>query len=297
MALKHLKYLLILFITGCSSQPVVRNDISWRVLPVESEPGTHPSGLCLLDGQLYAVSDKHHWIYRIDIEADRAVMRRHIPVDAAALEVEWLDLEGITADGKGNFILVSETHSRLLRVNAKGTRWLPGNDLKLPAQASGLLRKKNAGIEGIGFTSPNRLLLAAEREPRGLIEVDLSPQYNIKSATATLFEFSVFPFPEGRSTDFTGIDVHDGQVYILQRNANIVSTLDRRVDGFREGQAWSFQDVVEDPQYRYEDMRYGHAEGLAVDDNNFYVILDNNSNGRTAQPDDKRSLLLIGQRN
>ncbi|WP_395376102.1 esterase-like activity of phytase family protein [Marinicella sp. W31] len=296
MGLTHLKLLFIVLVAGCASQPALHTDINWRALPVDSEPGTQPSGLCLVEGQLFAVSDKHDWIYRIDIEADRAVMRKHVPVDSAALGVEKLDLEGITADQKGNFILLSERHNRLLRVNAKGTRWLPGKELEPAAQQAGLLRKHNAGFEGVTFVAPNRLLLAAEREPRGLVDVELSPQYNIKGAIVTLFQFSVLPFPEDRPPDFAGLDFFAGQTYVLQRNINAISILNRRVDGFREGQAWSFSDVLESPQWRYQDMRFGHAEGLAVDAENFYVILDNNNSALQSNPSDKRSLLLIGQR-
>ena len=297
MGLKHLKLLLVMFIAGCASQPALRTDLTWRVLPIESEPGTQPSGLCLLEGQLYAVSDKHDWIYRVDIEADKAILRKHVPVDKAALNVEKLDLEGITTDQKGNFILLSERHNRLLRVNAKGTRWLSGYELEPAAQQAGLLRKNNAGFEGITFVAPNRLLLAAEREPRGLVDVELSPQYNIKAAAATLFQFSILPFPEGRTPDFSGLDFFAGQIYALQRNANAVSVLDRRIDGYREGQAWSFDAVLESPQWRYQDMRFGHAEGLAVNADNFYIILDNNNSGFETDPEDQRALLLIGQRN
>jgi hypothetical protein len=44
--------------------------------------------------------------------------------------------------------------------------------------------------------------------------------------------------------------------------------------------SWSFDDVVESENYRYKDMKYGLAEGLAVTDEFIYVVLDNNKDSR-----------------
>lgn len=297
MVLNPLKIYLYLFIflAGCHTLPV-RNTVShWHVLPVESVHRVQPSGLCMVSGELYAVSDKHDWIYKLKIQPTRVDMIPHLMIDKPALGVSELDLEGITSDLKGNFFLASERHSRLIRVNARNTSWVEG-DVDQVARASGLLNKQNAGFEGVTFIPPKQFLIAVEREPRGLLLLTLNDQLNkVIEIVPQVMEETNFTIPAQRSADFSGLSFYNQKIYALTRNADLVNVLDKKIEGFTEGESWSYRDIVLMPENMYEDMRYGHAEGLVVNENYIYVLLDNNYSSKLNDPDDARPLLIVGQ--
>ena len=85
----------------------------------------------------------------------------------------------------------------------------------------------------------------------------------------------------------------NNRLYVLERNAYLICHLVRKDERFEEGEGWSYKHVVTRPDYKYVDMRYGKAEGLCMDKNFVYVILDNNGRSRYGKPKDKRPLLLI----
>ena len=63
--------------------------------------------------------------------------------------------------------------------------------------------------------------------------------------------------------------------------------------GYEELEVWSFGHVTNADEYRYEDMTFGKAEGLTMDEDNVYVILDNNGLARVGDPTDHRPLLFV----
>ena len=266
-----------------------------RILPVDGPANRQPSGLTIWQDTLFTVSDRHpNTVFRLEIREESAAMipYRNFPV-TETFGNDWLDFEGITCDSAGNFYIVSEMHSRILRVahDGQSSGWITP-DLKPYGEAEGLFQVLNAYFEGITLLAPGYFLLCAERQPRGLMEVHLS---NDKlTVNATQFEHSQFTFPEGVSLDFAGLYTDRDTVYVLERNAYLVARLVRDAAGtFQEGPGWSFRHIALDPRYRYRDMQYGHAEGLCLDRHLVYVIFDNNGDFREQSPGDNRPLLLI----
>ncbi len=77
-----------------------------RALPVEGHNNVQPSGLTILNGDLYTVSDKHDYtIFRIEIKEEVAILKPYIQIIMPeTLKVNLpLDFEGITNDDAGNF--------------------------------------------------------------------------------------------------------------------------------------------------------------------------------------------------
>lgn len=279
-------------------EPVQLSD--YQVYPINGLDQIEPSGLTLKNDTLYTVGDKHRAIFRLDIQDDEAWLYKEMTLASERdLGVSVLDLEGITTVN-GDFVLVSEAHHRLIHVDNLGQlRWLPaqGNDLYRSAFAAGLLQLHNAGLEGVTYLGEQRFLVAAERQPRGLITLQFSEDLTEIVSQHNLIMLNSRQYLHGRHPDMTGLYVHRKQVYALQRNAYVIHELiavgNRQ---YQEGRAWSYEDIVRDPKYAYSDMQYGHAEGLAVDDEFFYLVLDNNRIPNAKNPNDKRPLLIVAKR-
>jgi len=138
------------------------------------------------------------------------------------------------------------------------------------------------------------LLVCAERQPRGLIEVDRSVEpfavrvFNTDETSLNL--------PAGRSADFSDLFRENGDLLVLQRNAEIISSLIYGGPVLEEKDLWSFGHIVNREDLRYSNIKYGLAEGFCMDAKRIYLILDNNGDCRASDPDDRRPLLLIMER-
>lgn len=268
-----------------------------RYLPVEGPDNLQPSGLTMRNGTLFTVSDKHDSvIFKLTLKDDAAHCSPAIVFhDAKVLNGDTLDLEGIACDAEGNFYLASEARFRILYVSRDGrdVSWITPS-LRSVGQRAGLFRVPGAYLEGISRVGPKQFILCAERQPRGLIEVDLSSEQ--MAATAFLCDETRFVLPKKRSPDFTALHWDGESLYALARNAYLVCQMFRSGMAYEEGLAWSYESIVTSDELRYANMEYGQAEGLCMDDERVYVILDNNGMPRESLPDDKRPLLLIMER-
>lgn len=265
-----------------------------RVFPVESDRPAQPSGLCLHRGVLYSVSAASDGtVYRISFGDGTARMEPHIRFEAPSGAAPML-FEGITVDADGNFHLASKAHARVLRVTPEGeARWHFDSVLE-GGRGGGLFKNPKAYVDGITILDNGNFLLAAGRQPRGLIEVDGrgGEVVRVQSMNRTRFSNRLSIL---RRPDWTGLHRHGGAVFALFRNANMVVRLERDGNGdFHESEdAWSFRHVEESGEFRYDDLRHGKAEGLAMDDRYFYVILDNKRRPRAVDQSDRRPLLFV----
>lgn len=266
-----------------------------KALPVEGPGDNQPSGLTLFQDTLFSVSDHHDGvIYRVDIKDDHAAFVPYLTFENPDTTVTArIDQEGITCDPNGDFYVVSERGFKLLKVNRRDGKaaWI-GPDMKAPGEAVGLFATRGAGVEGIAYLGTDTFLLTAERQPRGLIEVDL------KNDTVRAFncDESRFAYPEGRATDLTGLWAASDALFALQRGAEVISKIKYQHGELIEGPAWMFDKTVNRDDLRYTSLKYGKAEGLAMDASKVYVILDTNGESRLNNAEDKRSMLLIFKR-
>ena len=279
---------------NCYSAEIAEPLKAVQVLPVEGPEYSQPSGLTLFKGCLYTVSDKHDdTIFRIQLMEDKAVLVPHILFKVTEPSpFRGFDFEGITCDEDGNFFLVSESTFRILRVSADGQQifWLTPS-LRSEGEKVGLFQTRSAYLEGIAYMGNGQFVVCAEREPRGIIEV------NTRKTPISITAFKVDPTKlngaDGRSSDFTGLFSNDGELYALERNLYALCSLIKIPDGYEEKAFWSYESIVRSENYLYERMIFGRGEGLCMDENYFYVILDNNGDARQNDPNDRRPLLLI----
>ncbi len=262
-----------------------------RVLPVNGPKRNQPSGLTISDGTLYAVSDKHDdTIFSVELTDSYARMKPAYTFKVKAKG--YLDFEGLTCDAKGNFYIASEAKCRIIKVAPKSkTGIFVSPDLRPYGKKQGLFKVKNAFFEGIACRKTGVFMLAVERQPRGLLQVDIRKKD--PAVTAWNCDSSRFDFRKDRPYDFAGLFFYQNTLYALQRNAYLISEIKCRPDGFTEGGAWSYGHVIHQKKFMYAVMRYGMAEGFCMDRKFVYVILDNNEVPRLHFPKDRRPLLLI----
>lgn len=291
---------ILLLLWFCSARVIAQDPAMplalQRALPVEGPQNNQPSGLTIRNDTLFTISDKHDSaIYRVELRDTAAVLIPYLTFQIPDTSGKnWFDFEGITHDDSGNFYLVSESRFRILRVSAGGEITWITPDLKPCGEEKGLFRVFNAYLEGIAWMRDNYFILAAERQPRGLLEVEAGE--NGFSAQAYLFEDVKFPFAEGRFPDFSDLFWYKDTLYALERNAFVVSQLIKENGQYRQGKGWSYEQIENDEKLFYRDTRFGLAEGLCMDDHYIYIALDNNGDARRLNPQDTRPLLLILER-
>jgi hypothetical protein len=274
-------------------------------LPIQVDGKFEPSGLLLHQGHLLTVSDKHDaTIFELELGATEVHVRPFLEFVPPADEPAPLDYEGLAADADGALLLVSESRFRVLRVSPEqpspGTAassarasWLTPS-LQVTGQAAGCFGVPNANLEGITQLPGAGLLLAAERDPRGLLE--LARDRSLASATAWAMPHVAYALAQGRSPDFADLTLANGEVYALVRAAHRVVKLNRTPDAWVEGRAFSYAAVENDPRWAYQDRTYGLAEGLAMGEHQVFVVLDTNGQARAADAADRRPLLLVFER-
>ncbi|MCY4545028.1 MAG: esterase-like activity of phytase family protein [Gemmatimonadetes bacterium] len=275
-------------VSVAQNEPIALEAIS--VLPVEGPESNQPSGLFVHNDTLFTVSDKHDdTIFRIELREDAAVFVPHVRFDPPRpFGVFRLDLEGITRDEDGSFYLVSEGAFAILKVDAdaKKASWVT-TSLRDVGASAGLFQTRGGYLEGITLMAEDRFLVTAERQPCGLIEVDMAPVQRVVEIAN-----------HGSTNSYTGLHREVENVYILQRSTATIRKTIRYLDVDSPSAVWSFAHIVNDPEYLYQHEQFGAktAEGLAMDRDRVYVILDNNNDARRMYPTDHRPLLLIMKR-
>ena len=255
--------------------------------PIDGPKKLQPSGLTLLKSNLYMVSDKHpNKIFKMvhkngvmKLETDQSFK--------PPKKKKKLDLEGLTVDGYGSFYVLSERYKKVYKVNEGKLELVPLNNWGLKAKQKGFFKLKNAGPEGLAMMRPNLFAIAAERAPRGVLVTDHS-KTTIQKLPNTLFNYSGI-----RKPDLSGLFFYKDQLWGIARNAESIVRLVYKDGGYVEDYAYSFAHTTFNQLYQYRKMRFGMAEGLAIDDKHIYIVLDNNGVKRNISKDDKRPLLLV----
>ncbi|HEY6729111.1 MAG TPA: hypothetical protein VI197_34110 [Polyangiaceae bacterium] len=265
-----------------------------QALPIDRRDNFQPSGLLWHEGKLLTVSDKHeNEVFELVVEAQRVRVQsyRRFALPPGVVE---LDLEGLCSDGSGGLLLASEAQVRVARLTRDSTLSWATPPLDRLGGSVGLFTVPNAKLEGIARLDDGRIVVAAERSERGLIEVPADGE--LARALAWNMAASAFDLPTGRTPDFSDLASFENQLFALVRGAHLVVALERALAGWVEREAWSFAATENDDRFGYLDRRYGVAEGLALDGNRVYLVFDNNGNGRTAAPEDVRPQLLVFER-
>ena len=154
------------------------------------------------------------------------------------------------------------------------------------ARAQGFLQLANAESEGLVKIAGD-FWVALERDPRGLLKLaagdDIGERfYQVPPVQGLDFR--------GRSEDLTALAYYDGGMFTLERNAFAVCR--RTIETLEAEWCIQYREIEERDEFVYRDTRFGKGEGLAVNSDGIFVVLDNNGVTRAAAPDDRRGLLI-----
>ncbi len=265
----------VFLITSCSSNHRLIQKLSViDIYDVITDGEFEPSGLTLWDGELFTVSDKHNYIYRIVLGQNKAILEPfiHISNDGQGK----YDFEGITHDDE-YFYVVSERYFQVLKVSKDGSEkyvMSTDNEIENAGKKAGLFQVNNAYLEGICMLDTKTLLLTAERQPRGILKAKIDGN-GLHIDSVYPFDYSNYPSKEDRNFDFSGLSC-DNDIFVIERNTDMVTQLKYDNGHMKQHRAWSFEHIIYQPKNQYQDMEYGHAEGLVVSGDEVFVILDNN---------------------
>ncbi len=270
-----------------------------KALPLDGPALVQPSGLAWDGKRLLMVCSVHDDdIFAVEPQGDKAAFKEaihiHRPKDAEGMKLAW---RGIAVGQDGALYLASEQACRILRVEKDGDAEWVGPSLLEAGAEKGLFAGGNSGIEGLAALGKKKFLVAASREPRGLLDVDLSGKGPV--ITAWLLDKTQIPLGQGqgrRRPDFADLTGDQGKLWALCANSDAIAQLKWNGSEYSEGPYWSYAHVIEDAKYKYAGLRMGLARGLAMDGQSVFIALDNKGVGRRADPNDKRPLLLVFKR-
>lgn len=266
--------------------------------------GLEPSGLAACNGRLLFVSDKHEdTIFELKTPEGGGVVAptpflklkdipepppQDYPVSANMKRfiaellglAGGMDWEGIACDSDGNMYLASEYNFSVLKVSPAGVMEWVVDGLYAFGVKEGLFGVDNAFLEGIEIRE-GEIVVAVERDPRALIKVQDQEPVDVHHPV------SAGKDGDGLSFDFTGLSVWNGRLFALGRNHYEVCELEW--ENFTVQHCATYRHVERSGEYGYQTGPYGLAEGLSVNDDSVWVILDNNGDARLAQPEDVRA--------
>jgi hypothetical protein len=287
--------------TGCSSanNPLGSTTRTQPLAVAQSWTLTPPGGrfdasalVRLPDGRMLTVNDKETGLFEIQFphSGSEAVLVPYAGLSPSLFEpltpgrdLPW-DVEGVGIDSTGALYL-SEEHLRwILKQSA------PGKPLeRLPIDWSPASRwfsktDRNASFEGVAV-GDRFLYVANERDTGRILEID-------RKTLRVVSDFQ--PRPPGASGDdihYTDLCWFDGELWALCREHRRVLCINPHTHAVRL--CFSYFPIEMDPKYAYQHLLpYGFFEGLSVDADNVWLLIDNNGYPRKSNPQDARPLLL-----
>ena len=246
------------------------------------------------NGDLLTVNDRGPSVYRVQfpLGASAADLARlpdcFTPAQLAALagaKSDRYDIEGITGDGRQRIYLCEEANRWILRFDPRSHTverlkidWKPVEKYFNPVD-------RNASFEGIAI-GDGRLYVANERERGRIIVVDLATlkvvdDFEVRSSVASLW-----------GPHYSDLSWFHGSLYVLMREDHVVLRVNP--DSHQVMAEYDFSGVESAPENKYRKSYWfvGVMEGLAVDENNFWLLTDNNGLGRERYPRDTRPTLF-----
>jgi hypothetical protein len=252
------------------------------------------SGLLLRgDGSLLTLSDQEPALYRLDAPTRGGIARlEKLPGFFAADQLapfkqekkDRYDVEGLGQDAMGNIYVSEEANRWILRFPPNGSRME-----RLPIDWSPVARyfdpkDDNASFEGVGIVG-RTMFVANERNLPRILRVDLDTM-------KVVGDFSpAFNIPLLNEAHYSDLSVWRGHLFVLVRSRDQILEIDTATEQVLAEYDAGFAD--HDPEYGYI-TRYGtgNMEGLAIDAGGFWLITDNNGEGRKKYPADIRPTLF-----
>lgn len=290
--MKGIKIVAILSLIFCSTLSYGTELSLEKSYFIDSKKEIEPSGLALKNGVFYFISDSEdEKIYKLIFDGDKCKSETAYKFDFNGYSVKSLNYEGITAGDDGNYYLLSEPEYKIIKVSEKGSVVITDSFLK-DGRDLGFFKGKAKGPEGICvYKGGKKVIIASQSDKGKLIEGDIvnNKLVNMRAITIVSKEIN-----EGKTKNnwISDLYMYKDKVYALLKKQNSIVELKRNGNTFVESGIYSYNNAISSKKYSYlKGNDFG--EGLVVDDNRFYVIFDNNKDGRIENIKDNRPLFII----
>ena len=287
--------LIVALLAGCAT-PTERRSAPWTRYVLNAAqswqlnlPGGErfdASGLFLApNGDLLTVNDRAPAVYRIQFlpglsAADLVKLPDcFTPAQLAAFageKTDRYDIEGITEDTRRRIYLCEEANRWILRFDPRSHTverlkidWTPVQKYFSPVD-------RNASFEGMAI-GDGKLYVANERQRGRIVVVDLATlkvvdDFEVRSSVASLW-----------GPQYSDLCWFRGELYVLMREDHVVLRVNPH--SHQVLAEYDFSKLESAPENKYRKLYWfaGVMEGLAVDENNFWLVTDNNGlpRGRT----------------
>ncbi len=243
------------------------------------------------DGSLLTVNDKALPVCRIETGTNgiaRLIPQPDLFPQAAVQAVSGrphapLDCEGLAQDDQGRLYVCEESGRAVFRTRPGG----PVERLDIdwtPVRKWFNAADPNASFEGIAVGG-NRLYVANERSIGRIIVVDL-PSLKVVD------DFQVTPIDRpARDVHYSDLCWWRDELWVLCRESRCILRVDPTTRSVKA--QYDYAEVEQAPQNAYfNPLPYGFVEGLAVNDDSIWLVVDNNGLSRRVAPTDTRGLLF-----
>lgn len=259
--------------------------------------------LRLPDGEMWTVNDQFNAVYRmrfpagagagagtggtnaIDVEPVAGLFTGDQVAQVSGGSRLRLDCEGLARDGQGRIYIAEEARRMILRWDPMTTRleklaidWSPVRRYFESPDA-------NASFEGVAVGG-DRLYVANERQVGRIIVVDLATlgvidHFAVASAGSTT---------KDKDTHYSDLCWADGALWVLLRDERKILKVDPMAKAVRAEFDYSDLETASETAYGLI-FAPGFMEGLAVDDDFLWLLVDNNGFRRRAKAGDARPTL------
>ena len=192
------------------------------------------------------------------------------------------DLEGLARDDQGRIYVCEEATRSVFRWDP-GAKKVERLDIDWTPVKQYFSSNDNASFEGIAV-GDGKLWLANERERARLIEVDLK-------TLKVVGDYAPEPSKWAIVLHYSDLCFFKGHLFLLLRHHRVILEIDPATrDVLAE---YDFRAMEEAPEHRYhKEYPTGAMEGLAVDDEFFWLVTDNNGFARQQDSSDRRPTLF-----
>jgi uncharacterized protein YjiK len=260
----------------------------WR-LESPGVPRFDASGLVWNDGKLLVVEDGDPPLYEIEFTRTNVARVKQTGILSWPQMTKYIvrkngrfDLEGLARDEQGGIYACEEANRWIFRWDAKQNAverleidWAPVKQYFVGGQ--------NASFEGIAVGG-GKLWVANERDRARVIEIDLQ-------TLKVVGDFAPQPSAWSFVLHYSDLCWFKGRLFVLLRHHQVILEVDPATrDVLAE---YNFHAIEDAPQHSYHKAYpTGAMEGLAVDDNYFWLITDNNAFPRVQNDRDRRPTLF-----
>jgi uncharacterized protein YjiK len=260
----------------------------WRL---ESPDGKRfdASGLTWDNGRLLVVDDGDPPLYQIEFSTNNVAKLKQTSILSWPQMTKYIinkrgrfDLEGIARDDKGRIYACEEANRWIFRWDP-ATKNVERLDIDWAPVRQYFKGGDNASWEGIAVGG-GKLWLANEREHARIIEVDLE-------TLKIVGDFAAQPSTWDFVLHYSDLSWFKGHLFVLLRHHKVILEVDPATrDVLAE---YNYHAVEDAPQHEYHKAYpTGVMEGLAVDDNYFWFVTDNNGFPRRKDSHDRRPTLF-----